>query len=130
MNKENISIGTFIRNWLFLKKKAIQLSWAIRLCDLKQQAFNRRYFVILDHNDKLISLSKEDINNLKRRKLINKGITHLDLMEKSFYYTPLSRNNISGLSKEEKLLRKKTFLEYMRYKGWIRPLPNRGMELI
>lgn len=120
MNRENISLWDFIRGWFFLKKKSIQLSWAIKLCDMKQQAFNRRYFVILDHKDRLISLSREDVNSLKRRKLIGKGITHLDLMEKSFYYTPLSRNNDSSISKEERVRRKRTYFEYVKRKYRIR----------
>lgn len=120
MNRENISLLDFVRNWIFLKKKAIQLSWAIRLCDMKQQAFNRRYFVILDHKDRLISLSKEDVNSLKRRKLIGKGVTHLDLMEKSFYYTPLSRNNDSSISGEERAKRKRTYFEYVKRKHNLR----------
>lgn len=119
MKRENISIGQFIKQWLFLKRKSIQLSLAIKLCDMKQQAFNRRYFVILDHNDKLISLSKEDINRLKRMKHIQKSVTHLDLMEKAFYYTSLSRNNNNSLSKEERLKRKQTYIQYMKRKHHI-----------
>lgn len=114
--KEEVSIIQFLKQWLFLKRKSIQLSLAIQLCDLKQQAFNRRYFVILDHNDKLISLSREDVNRMKRLRLINPSITHLDLMEKSFYYTPLSRNNNSGISKEEQDKRRETYFKYVKKK--------------
>lgn len=116
MNKEDISFVQFLKQWFLLKRKSIQLSLAIKLCDLKQQAFNRRYFVILDYNDKLISLSKEDINRMKRMRLINPGITHLDLMEKSFYYTSLSRNNTSGISKEEQAKRREIYYRYIKKK--------------
>lgn len=119
MNRENISIWQFIKQWLFLQRKSIQLSLAIKLCDLRQQAFNRRYFVILDHNDKLISMSRDDVNRMKRLRLIHKGITHVDLMEKSFYYTPLSRNNNSGISKEDQKARRETYMKYIKVKNKI-----------
>lgn len=114
MNKEDISLIQFIRQWIFLKKKSIQLTLAIKLCNLKQQAFNRRYFVILDYNDKLTSLSKEDVNRMKKIRLIDKSITHLDLMEKSFYYTPLSRNSNTGISREEQKKRKENYMKFVK----------------
>lgn len=117
--KEEVSIIQFLKQWFFLKRKSIQLSLAIRLCDLKQQAFNRRYFVILDHNDKLISLSKEDINRMKRMRMIQKNVTHIDLMEKAFYYTPLSRNDSCALSPEERKKRRETYMKYIRSKKHI-----------
>lgn len=117
--KEEISIIQFLKQWFYLRRKSIQLSLAIRLCDLKQQAFNRRYFVILDHNDKLISLSKEDINRMKRMRMIQKNVTHLDLMEKAFYYTPLSRNDSCALSLEERKKRRETYMKYIRSKKHI-----------
>lgn len=119
MSRENISFTQFARHWLFLKWKSIQLSLAIKLCDLKQQAFNRRYFVILDNNNKLISLSREDVNSMKRRRIIQKGITHLDLMEKSFYYTPLSQNNNGAISKEERAKKRRMYLQYVKVKNSI-----------
>lgn len=119
MNKENISLSQFIRQWFFLQKKSLQLSLAIKLCDLKQQAFNRRYFVILDHNDKLISLSREDINRMKRLRLIHRSVSHLDLMENSFYYTPLARNYNNGISEEERTERKKRYMKYVKVKNKI-----------
>lgn len=119
MNEKGISLIQFIRQWIFLKKKSIQLTLAIKLCDLKQQAFNRRYFVILDYNDKLISLSKEDVNRMKKRRLIDKGITHLDLMEKSFYYTPLSRNDNTRISREEQKKRKENYIKFVKVRNKI-----------
>lgn len=115
--KSNISFFAFLKQWFFLKRKSVQLSFAIKLCDLKQQAFNRRYFVLLDPNDKLISLSREDVKRMKRLKLIRKNITHLDLMEKAFYYTPLSRNDKNGISKKEQLKRRKTYMDYVKFKN-------------
>lgn len=117
--KQDLSFFQYLKKFFFLKKKALQLKWAINLCDLKQQAFNKRYFVILDHNDKLISLSKEDINRLKRMRIIDKHVTHLDLMEKAFYYTPLSKNNDGSMSKEERQKRKDTYMQYVKYKNKI-----------
>ena len=106
----------FIQNWWFLKKKSIQLSAAIKLCNLKQKAFNRRYFVIFDHNDKLISLCRDDIKQLKRMRKIQKGVSHIDLMENSFYYTPLSVNNDKAMTKKDRLERQKTYFEYVNAK--------------
>lgn len=109
-----MNIVHFIKSWLFLKKHSFRLWMAIKLCDLKQSAFNRRYFVILDHNDRLISLSRDDINRMKRRKMISKDLTHTKLMEDSFYYTKLSDNN--KMSREEQKEKRKLYFKYAKLK--------------
>lgn len=110
-----MNITAFIKSWLFLAKQSVRLWMAIKLCDLKQSAFNRRYFVILDSNDNLISLSREDVNRMKRRRMINKEVTHTKLMEDSFYYTKLSDNN--SMTKDEMLKKKKLYFQYVSLKN-------------
>jgi len=106
-----MNITAFIKSWLFLAKQSVRLWMAIKLCNLKQSAFNRRYFVILSSKEKLISLSKSDINRLKRMKRIDKKMTHLDLMENAFYYTPISENN--SMTKEKKAEKRKLYMQYI-----------------
>ena len=108
-----MNMYNYFKEWLYLKKKSIQLTFAIWLCDLKQKAFNRRYFVILGSNDKLLSFCKRDIDKLKRLNFLDKHMSHLDLMENSFYYTALSLNG-NGISLEERMKKRKKYLDYVR----------------
>ena len=52
--------------WLNLRRLSIKLSLARKLADMKQAAFNKQYFVILDSADRLIALNNNDIERLKR----------------------------------------------------------------
>lgn len=67
--KKNQSIPSlihYIRLYLYLIKKAYLNSHHIP-GNLKQKAFNKRFFVILNSNDRLITLSNNDIKRLKQK---------------------------------------------------------------
>lgn len=101
-----------LKLWIRLKKSSIQLSIAIRVAKQKQKAFNKRFYVMPDYNGKLIALSKDDVNNLKRIKVMDKRVSHLDLMRECFYYTPLALNGFGKISEEDRLEKKKAWLKY------------------
>jgi hypothetical protein len=52
--------------YLKLLKRKIQLRIAINVADTKQQAFNKRYYVLPDENNKLQALCADDIDYLKK----------------------------------------------------------------
>ena len=56
----------WIKDYTHRKRHALRLTLAIKLADMKQQAYNKRYFVILSSNDKLISVHNNDIDWMKR----------------------------------------------------------------
>lgn len=101
-----------IKHLIFLKKQAFRLWLAIKVADAKQAAYNKRFYVIDDWKHRLVTISKEDLNKLKRMKVYDKKITHLDLMRECFYYTPLSRNNNGKISEKEKAKKQEIWLKY------------------
>lgn len=106
----------WITIYLYLIRKSIALSLAISLADLKQKAFNRRFFVILNHNDTLVTVSNTDIKRLKQKGYLPKNLTHYDILEKSFYYTPASRNNSQSITPEQRRRKRRLYLAYLRTK--------------
>ena len=57
---------------------------------------------------------KKDISWLKKANLMNKNVSHLEIMRDCFYYTNLSRNEEGNkLTAEERLKRKDKWLSYM-----------------
>lgn len=108
-----------IKVYLYLVKKSIALSLAISFANLKQKAFNRRFFVILNHNDKLITVCNIDIKRLKQKGYLPKHLTHYDILEKSFYYTPVFRNNSAKITPEQRRRKRRVYLAYMRAKKFI-----------
>ena len=97
----------------YLWRKAFSLRLAIRLADMKQRAFNRRYYIMLlefGGREKLVSVCRDDINRFKRKKWLPKDYSHLKASEDCFYMTDLSRNNTLSVEMREKAMRR-----YMRY---------------
>lgn len=105
-----------IKIYFYLLKKSISLSLAISFANLKQKAFNRRFFVILNHNDRLMTVCNADIKRLKQNSYLSKHLTHYDILEKSFYYTPVSRNNSNPITPEQRRRKRRLYLAYMRTK--------------
>jgi len=105
----------WLSNWSFYKRQSIKMSLAIRLADIKQKAFNKQYHIMilsLPQGEKLVSVSKSDIQIMIRKKWLPKDISYFSLIHGNsiFYSTPLSRNNKST-PEERKSAREK----YMRY---------------
>lgn len=105
-----------IKIYFYLLKKSISLSLAISFANLKQKAFNRRFFVILNHDDRLMTVCNADIKQLKQNGYLPKHLTHYDILEKSFYYTPVSRNNSNQITPEQRRRKRRLYLAYMRTK--------------
>lgn len=105
-----------IKMYFYLLKKSIALSLAISFANLKQKAFNRRFFVILNHNDRLITVCNNDIKRLKQKGYLSKNLTHYDVLEKSFYYTPVSRNNSDKITPQQRRRKRRLYLAYMKTK--------------
>lgn len=123
-------------NWFFYWRHSLKMSMAIRLADMKQRAFNKRYHVMLlempvkekikikaegkkhtiekiKYVNKLVSVSRDDILRFKRKKWLPKNVDMLSLRDKSiFYSTPLSRNNKS--TPQERKAAKKKYLKYAK----------------
>lgn len=55
-----------ISEYLKLLKRKIQLRIAAHVADTKQEAYNKRYYVLPDENNKLQALSADDIDYLKK----------------------------------------------------------------
>lgn len=100
--------------YVYLMRKCVALSLAIMLANFKQRAFNRRFFVVLDHRDRLITLCNADVKRLKELGYLSKRMTHYDLLENSFYYTPVSRNNDGCISVTERNRKRRMYYRYMR----------------
>ena len=88
---------------------------AISLADIKQRAFNKRFFVVLldtPKGDKLVSVSRSDIQGYKVRKWLPSELTYLDLEKKSFYQTPLCLNNKATAAERSKA--RERYFKYLK----------------
>lgn len=120
---------TFV-HYCQLRYDAFRLWVAIKFADAKQRAYNKRYYVIPDYDNKLQVLNNDEIKILqtprKIKRLIrgkvktfktyamNPHATHLDIMRECYYYTSLKLNEIgSRIPKAERLRRKEKWLTYM-----------------
>ncbi|MDR0734077.1 MAG: hypothetical protein LBF08_08525 [Dysgonamonadaceae bacterium] len=102
-------------NYLFYRRHAIKLKLAVMLADIKQKAFNKRYFVVLietPDKDKLVSINNNEFKIFKRRGWLPKKMSYLELEEYSFYQTSVGLNNKQSGEQREKA--KKRYLKYAR----------------
>jgi len=104
-------------NWLFYKRQGMKMNLAIRLADVKQKAFNKQYHIMileLPVGEKLVSLNRDDIDRMKRKKWLPKNVSFFDLKHNSsiFYSTPLNRNNKSSAAERREAREK-----YLKYAG-------------
>lgn len=108
-------LRVWLSNWLFYRRHAIKMGLAIRLADMKQKAFNKRFHVMLlelPSGEKLVSVSRDDINKFKRKKWLPKNVGMLELQDSIFYSTPLNRNNTSAPG--DRMKAKKKYLKYAK----------------
>ena len=66
----------------------------------------------LPSGDKLVSVNRDEINKMKRKKWLPKNACMLSLRDSIFYSTPLRLNNTS--TPEERKKAKKKYLEYQK----------------
>jgi len=102
-------------NWFFYKRQSWKMSLAIRLADIKQKAFNKQFHIMLltlPAGEKLVSVTRGDIERLKRKKWLPKDLNFFSLKHSNsiFYSTPVSRNNKS--TPEERREAKEKYLKY------------------
>jgi hypothetical protein len=103
----------WLLNYLFYRRHAIKLKLAIALADIKQKAFNRRYFVVLletPGKDRLVSINNKEFEIFKRKKWLPQKMSYLELEEYSFYQTALGLNNRQ--SSEQRKEAKRKYLKY------------------
>lgn len=105
----------WLKDWSFYKRQSVKMSLAIRLADIKQRAFNRQFHIMLlelPSGEKLVSVTRDDVERLKRNRCLPKNMSFFDLKHGNsvFYSTPLDRNNKS--SAEE---RKDAVAKYLKY---------------
>jgi hypothetical protein len=114
-------IAYHVKAYILLSIAAFKLKLAMNLADIKQKAHNRRFFVVLITTgitntgrriEKLRSIDNRGFKYCKRMKWLPKRMTTLDLEQKSFYATPLKRNNSLVRQEREKALKK--YLRYQR----------------
>ena len=104
-----IELKTWLSDWLFYRRRAIKMKLAISLADMKQRAFNKRYFVVLletGRGDKLVSINNAEFKKLKRKKWLPKKMSYLDLENECFYQTS-TRDNNKSTAKERKAAQNK-----------------------
>lgn len=81
--------------WINSCIKAYRLKLAIKMAENKQKRYNRRYFVF-ERKGKFVTLCREELIELRRRGLIYKNITHIEMMNICNYSTPLKWNDKKG----------------------------------
>ena len=105
--------SVWFRNWLFYHRHSVKMRLAMKLADIKQKAFNKRYFIMLlelPSGHRLVSVNNKEFNVIKRKGWLPRKMTALDLERESFYQTALSLNNKTGRS-DRKAARER----YLRY---------------
>lgn len=98
----------------------------IFMANLMQKAYNRRFFVsIIDtqRGERLKIFDNQMFKTYKRLKWLPKRMTTLDLEQKCFYATSLSRNN--NVAKED---RNKAIKKYVNYTKTIRKVNKLRMK--
>ena len=106
----------YIKQYLDYAHHAFRLHLAIRMADIKQKAYNRRYFVMpiesSNGKQRLVSVSRKEAVKLRRMKWLPKNFNTLEMEQDALYYTDVNLNN-KGTAKSRKDAMKK----YMRYIG-------------
>lgn len=106
----------YIKQYLDYAHHALRLHMAIRMADIKQKAYNRRYFVMpveaANGKEKLVSVSRKEAVKLRRMKWLPKNFNTLEMEQDALYYTDVNLNN-KGTAKN----RKDAMRKYMRYIG-------------
>jgi hypothetical protein len=108
-------LAAWIGLWFRYRKHAFKMSLAIRMADIKQQAFNRRYHVMLvqlPEGDRLAAVSRREIAALKRKKWLPRHLSKEMLDKSVFYSTPLERNNRATAS--ERSAAKRKYMTFVR----------------
>lgn len=108
-------IWSYVKDLYTVVVSTTKIKLLIRMADLLQKAYNRRFFVSvieLPHGERLKIFDKRMFNQYKRRGWMPKRMTVLELQQKCFYATPLSANN--KVKKEERKAAIKKYAQYSK----------------
>lgn len=120
-------IGGYMSDAYIVIVSSIKIRLLIFMADLLQRVHNKRFFVsvivkpiihknrIVGESERLKIFNNAMFKEFKRKGWMPKRMTTLELQEKCFYATPLSKNN--NVSKEN---RKKAIKQYTQYSKLMR----------
>ncbi|MDR2917836.1 MAG: hypothetical protein LBV72_00515 [Tannerella sp.] len=115
LKQDLLEINGHLAKKYVLWRQSLRLKLAMSLADMKQRATNKRYYIMtmeVPKGEKLVSINRDDLNRLKRKKWLPKNFSHLDLERESWYQTDLKRNN--SLTKEEQAKAMKRYRKYLK----------------
>lgn len=111
-------ISEYLHDAYTVVVSSIKIRLLIFMSDLLQKVHNRRFFVSIIEKpigERLKIFDKYMFNDFKRKGWMPKRMTTLELEQKCFYATPLSRNN-----KVTKEARRKAVKQYTQYSKLIK----------
>lgn len=120
-------IGEYLKDAYTVIVSSIKIRLLIFMADLLQKVHNKRFFVsvivkplldgskIIGEAERLKIFNNEMFKEYKRKGWMPKRMTTVQLQEKCFYFTPISRNN--KVSKES---RKAAIRQYTQYSKLMR----------
>lgn len=120
-------IGEYLKDAYTVMVSSLKIRLLIFMADLLQRVHNRRFFVsiivkpmvkngrIVGEAERLKIFDNQMFKTYKRKGWMPKRMTTLQLQEKCFYFTPLSKNN-----KVTKESRSKAIKQYTQYSKLMR----------
>lgn len=120
-------IGEYLKDAYTVIVSSIKIRLLIFMADLLQKVHNKRFFVsvivkpviksnrIVGESERLKIFNNDMFKEYKRKGWMPKRMTTVQLQEKCFYFTPISRNN--KVSKES---RKAAIRQYTQYSKLMR----------
>ena len=120
-------IGDYLADVYIVVVSSIKIRLLIFMADLLQKVHNKRFFVsvivrpvieankIVGETERLKIFNNDMFKEYKRKGWMPKRMTTVQLQEKCFYFTPISRNN--KVSKES---RKAAIRQYTHYSKLMR----------
>lgn len=117
-------IGEYLKDAYTVIVSSIKIRLLIFMADLLQKVHNKRFFVsvivkpvikgnrIVGESERLKIFNNEMFKEYKRKGWMPKRMTTVQLQEKCFYFTPISRNN--KVSKESKKAAIRQYTQYSK----------------
>lgn len=99
--------------FLFVLFSKIRFKWLKRKADALHDANGKRYYVIPYYGNKLLVVCNDDIKILKKKGVLKKSITHLDVMANCLYYTNSGGKDYGKMSAEKSKEREQEWGEHL-----------------
>lgn len=115
-------IGEYLHDAYIIIVSSIKIRLLIYMSNLLQKVHNRRFFVSVIEKpagERLKIFDKYMFNSYKQKGWMPKKMTTLELEQKCFYATPLSKNN--KVTREEK---RKAIRNYAQYSKLMRKVQS------